>query len=183
MKKVLLSATLTAISLSFTFANTNKGNVVSTATPKEKSDKIIIISKSNNEQSNNVQTSKSRVMIEEIENDDLGLGGTSSTREIEVVSTKFNDDNFVYVREKKDLIGYALQFGSFSDLKTAKEYALKIAQKGDAEKKQLFIYTVNNSEKVLYKVYFGLLKSDESAREKQRTFLALGYSPFVKEFR
>ncbi len=182
MKKVLLSAIITVSSLSFTFAHNydGKGLVI---TPKDNSDKIIIISKASNEQSNSIVAGKARVVVQEIENNELGLEKASNTKEVEVSSTKFNDDNFKYVKEKRDLIGYALQLASFSDLTLAKEYALKIAQKGDAEKRQLFIYTVNNPEKTYYKVYFGLLKSDDSAREKQRTFLSLGYSPFVKEFR
>jgi hypothetical protein len=122
-------------------------------------------------------------VVQEFENDELGQEIASNIKEVEVSNTKFNDDNFKYVKEKRDLIGYALQLASFSNLTLAKEYALKIAQKGDAEKRQLFIYTVNFSEKTYYKVYFGLFKNDDSAREKQRTFLSLGYSPFVKEFR
>lgn len=182
MKKVLLSAIITVSSLSFTFAHNYNGKDL-IITPKDNSDKIIIISKTSNEQSNSIVAGKARVVVQEIENDELGQEMASNTKEVEVSSTKFNDDNFKYVKEKRDLIGYALQLASFSDLTLAKEYALKIAQKGDAEKRQLFIYTVNNPEKTYYKVYFGLLKSDDSAREKQRTFLSLGYSPFVKEFR
>jgi cell division protein FtsN len=182
MKKVLLSAIITVSSLSFAFAHNYNGKDL-IITPKDNSDKIIIISKTSNEQSNSIVAGKARVVVQEIENDELGQEMASNTKEVEVSSTKFNDDNFKYVKEKRDLIGYALQMGSFSDLTLAKEYALKIAQKGDAEKRQLFIYTVNNPEKTFYKVYFGLLKSDDSAREKQRTFLSLGYSPFVKEFR
>ncbi len=182
MKKVLLSAIITVSGLSFALAHNYNGSG-SVLTPKDNSDKIIIISKTSSEQSNNIVAGKARVMVQEIENDELGQEMASNTKEVEVSSTKFNDDNFKYVKEKRDLIGYALQLASFSDLTLAKEYALKIAQKGDAEKRQLFIYTVNNPEKTYYKVYFGLLKTDDSAREKQRAFLSLGYSPFVKEFR
>ncbi len=181
MRKVLIAAVLTVSNLSFAIANvSNSGSIIH---PKDGSDKIIIISKTTTEQSSNIQSGKARVLVQEIENDEFGTENTLNIKEIEVSSTKFNDDNFVYVKEKKDLIGYALQLASFSDLTVAKEYALKIAHKGDAEKRQLFIYTVTNPEKIFYKVYFGLLKSDESAREKQRNFLSLGYSPFVKEFR
>ncbi len=180
MKKVLLSSILTICSLGFTFANNSaKGGFI----PKDGSDKITIITKNGNEQTSNIQASKARVVVQEIENDELGLGSASNIKEVEISSTKFTDDSFIYVKERKDLVGYALQLASFSDLTVAKEFALSIAHKGDAEKKQLFIYTVNTSEKTYYKVYFGLLKSDESAREKQRTLLTLGYSPFVKEFR
>jgi hypothetical protein len=182
MKKVLISAILIVGSLNYTFANANL-NDFEKIVPKDNSDKIIIISKNGNVQSSNIQSGKARVMVEEIENDDLGLGKASNSKEIEISSTQFIDDNFVYVKEKRDLIGYALQMASFSDLTLAKDYALKIARNGDAEKRQLFIYAVNSSEKTMYKVYFGLLKTDETAREKQRTFLTLGYSPFVKEFR
>ncbi len=115
--------------------------------------------------------------------DELELKATANTKKVEVLGIKLNDDNFKYVKEKRDLIGYSLQMASFSDLTLAKEYVLKIVEKGDAEKRQLFIYTINNPEKTFYKVYFGLLKTDEAAREKQRKFLSLGYSPFVKEFR
>lgn len=182
MKKVLLSAIITVSSLSFAFAHNYNGNG-SIIVLEDNSDKIIIISKSSNEQSNNIVTGKARVVVQEIENDELGQEMASNTKEVEISSTKFNDDNFIYVKEKRDLIGYALQLASFSDLSQAKEYALNIAQNGYAEKRQLFIYTVNNPDKTYYKVYFGLLKSDDLAREKQRTFLSLGYSPFVKEFR
>jgi SPOR domain len=182
MKKVLLSAIITVSGLGYTFANVGLDRSTG-ITPKENIDKIIIITKSTSEQSNMVQVGKARVTVQEIENDDLGLGNISNVKEVEVSSTKFADDNFIYVKERKDLIGYALQLASFSDLSLAKDYALSIAHKGDAEKRQLFIYTVNTTEKTSYKVYFGLLKSDETAREKQRTLLSLGYSPFVKEFR
>lgn len=182
MKKVLLSAIITVSSLSLSLAHNYNGNDL-LISPKDNSDKIIIISKASNEQSNSIVAGKARVVVQEIENDELGQEMAANVKEVEVSSTKFNDDNFKYVKEKRDLIGYALQLASFSDLTLAKEYALKIAQKGDAEKRQLFIYTVNNPERTYYKVYFGLLKTDDSAREKQRTFLSLGYSPFVKEFK
>jgi hypothetical protein len=182
MKKVLLSAIIAVINSSFAFAlNYNREDL--TIVLKDNSDKILIISKTSDEQSNNIVVRKARVVVQEIENDEFGQEMTSNTKEVEVLSTEFNDDNFKYVKEKRDLIGYALQFASFSDLTLAKEYALKIAQKGDAEKRQLFIYTVNSPEKTYYKVYFGLFKTDGSAREKQRAFLSLGYSPFVKEFK
>jgi hypothetical protein len=182
MKKVLLSAIIAVISSSFAIAHNFNGEDL-TRVLKGNSDKILIISKTSDEQSNNIVVRKARVVVQEIENDEFGQEMTSNTKEVEVLSTEFNDDNFKYVKEKRDLIGYALQFASFSDLNLAKEYALKIAQKGDAEKRQLFIYTVNSPEKTYYKVYFGLLKTDSSAREKQRAFLSLGYSPFVKEFK
>ena len=182
MKKVLISAILIVGSLNYTFANANL-NDFEKIVPKDNSDKIIIISKNDNANLSNIQAGKTRVTVEEIENDDLGLEKASIKKEIEVISTEFVDDNFVYVKERKDLIGYALQMASFSDLTLAKDYALTIARNGDAEKRQLFIYTVSSTEKVMYKVYFGLLKTNESARQKQRTFLSLGYSPFVKEFR
>lgn len=112
----------------------------------------------------------------------LGIERVAS-KGVKVPSTNFKDDNFIYVKERKDLVGYALQLATFSDLSLAKEYVLSIAHKGYAEKRQLFIYSPNNPEKTFYKVYYGLLKSDELAREKQRTLLSLGYTPFVKEFR
>lgn len=186
MKKVLLSAIMTVCGLGYSYANIGLDRPtfgIEGITPKENSDKIIIITKTANEQSNMVQAGKARVTVQEIENDDLGLESASNVKEVEISSTKFSDDNFIYVKERKDLVGYALQLASFSDLSKAKDYALTIAHKGDAEKRQLFIYTVNSTEKTFYKVYFGLLKSDETAREKQRTLLSLGYSPFVKEFR
>lgn len=178
MKKVLISVFLTVSSMSYTFASS-----LDKITSKDNSDKITIISKSGNDNSSSISSGKARVQVQEIENDDFGLEYATNTKEIEVISTKFADDNFVYVKEKKDLIGYALQLASFSDLKIAKEYALNIVSKGEAERRQLFIYTATYPEKTLYKVYFGLLKSDELAREKQRNFLSLGYSPFVKQFR
>ncbi len=181
MKKILLTSIITVLGLGFA----NAFNIVSRnemITPKENTDKIIIITKSN-EQTNMIQAGKARVTVEEIENDEFGGDNASNVKEVEISSTKFNDDSFTYVKERKDLVGYALQLASFSDLVVAKEFALKIAYKGDAEKRQLFIYTVNTPEKTFYKVYFGLLKNDEAAREKQRTLLSLGYSPFVKEFR
>lgn len=186
MKKVLLSAIIMVCSLGYSYASSNSDRPalnLELTTPKEGIDKIIVITKSSNEQSNKVQAGKARVLVQEIENDDFGLENASNVKEVEVSSTKFTDDNFVYVKERKDLVGYALQLASFSELSSAKDFALSIAHKGDAEKRQLFIYTVNTTEKTFYKVYFGLLKTDESAREKQRTLLSLGYSPFVKEFR
>jgi hypothetical protein len=183
MKKVLLAAIIAVFSLSFSFAHNDDGkDFINIFT--DNTDKITIFSKTSDEQqSNNIVAGKAYVLVQEIEIDELGQEMNSKTREIEVSSTEFNDDNFKYVKQKSDLIGFALQFASFSDLSLAKEYALKIAQKGDAEKRQLFIYTINNPEKTYYKVYFGLLKTDDSIREKQRNFLSLGYSPFVKEFR
>lgn len=182
MKKVLISTILIVGSLNYTFANASLDDFEKIV-PKDNSDKIIIISKNGNANLSNIQVGKLRVLVEEIEIDELGLEKISNKKEVEVSTTHFIDDNFVYVKEKKDLVGFALQMASFSDLTLAKDYALKIARNGDAEKRQLFIYTVSSTEKVMYKVYFGLLKTDETAREKQRTFLALGYSPFVKEFR
>lgn len=185
MKIILLSSILTVFTLGNSFANNdlNRSVLVKENTPKENVDKITVIIKNANEQTNLVQVVKARVTVEEIENDNLGLNEVSSVKEVEIASTEFTDDNFVYVKERKDLIGYALQLASFSDLSAAKDFALSIARKGDAEKRQLFIFSVSNLEKTFYKVYFGLLKSDDQARAKQRTLLALGYSPFVREFR
>ncbi len=92
-------------------------------------------------------------------------------------------ENFIYVKGKKDLAGFALQFASFNDLELAKEYVLNIARKGDATKKQFFIYTVKMGDKKFYKVYYGVMKTEEFARQKQQSFLKLGYTPFVKEFK
>lgn len=176
---------MTVCGLGYSFANNDFGrsDLVKGIAPTENIDKIIIITKTASEQSNLVQVVKARVTVQEIENDNLGLEETSTVKEVEISSTEFTDDNFIYVKERKDLVGYALQLASFSDLSAAKEFALSIARKGDAEKRQLFIYAVNNLEKTFYKVYFGLLKTDELARAKQRTLLSLGYSPFVREFR
>lgn len=180
MKKILLSTILTVTNLSFAFAFNNNALITISA---DDSDEIIVISKTSNQQSNYIVPKIAHLVVQEIENDELVKEIASNTEEIKILSLNFNDDNFKYVKGKRDLIGYALQFASFSDLTLAKEYALKIVQKGDAEKRQLFIYTVNSPEKTYYKVYFGLLKTDDLAREKQRAFLSLGYSPFVKEFR
>ncbi|WP_435355928.1 SPOR domain-containing protein [Emticicia sp. SJ17W-69] len=185
MKIILLSTIMMVSSLGFTYANNdlNRSNLVKSFTPKENIDKITIITKTASNQSNSVQIVRARVTVEEIENDNLGMDDASNIKEVEISSTEFADDNFVYVKERKDLVGYALQLASFSDLSSAKDFALSIAHKGDAEKRQLFIYTVSSLEKTYYKVYFGLLKSDDLARAKQRTLLSLGYSPFVREFR
>jgi hypothetical protein len=37
---------------------------------------------------------KARVVVQEIENDEFGQEMTSNTKEVEVLSTEFNDDNF-----------------------------------------------------------------------------------------
>ncbi len=94
-----------------------------------------------------------------------------------------DSDNFIYVKGKKDLAGFALQFASFNDLELAKEYVLNIVRKGDASKKQFFIFTVKMGDKKFYKVYYGVMKTEDYARQKQQTFLKLGYTPFVKEFK
>ena len=93
------------------------------------------------------------------------------------------DENFIYVKHKKDLVGYALQLASFSSLASAKEFALSVVNQNKVEKKQLFIYTMNIDEKTFYKVYFGLSKTDDSIRNRQHYFLAKGYHPFVREFK
>jgi hypothetical protein len=182
MKRILLSVIMMASGLGYSYANIGLHSSVEGIKLKDNTDEIII-TKSVSKQSNKVRGGMFRVKVQEIENNDFGLQKVLTDKEAEISNTKFNDDNFIYVKGRKDLVGYALQLASFSDLSTAKEYALSIAHKGDAEKRQLFIYTVKSTEKFLYKVYFGLLKSDESAREKQRVLLSLGYSPFVKEFR
>lgn len=180
MKKVLLSLILTLVNLGFSLASFgNQGHEVLFV---DNSGKIIMVN-STNEETSYAEVSKINSLTPAIEMEEFSHDLTKITKEIGVDKPKIVDDNFIYVKEKRDLIGYALQLASFSDLSLAKEYALKIVKKGDAEKRQLFIYTVNNPEKTYYKVYFGLLKTNESAREKQRNFLALGYSPFVKEFR
>ena len=186
MKKILLSAIMTVCGLGYSYAHVGLNRSVlgiEGVAPKENTDKIIVISKTATEQPSMIQVGKARVLVQEIDNENLGLKKTSNTKEVVASSTDFTDDNFIYVKERKDLVGYALQLATFSDLSLAKEYALSIAHKGYAEKRQLFIYSPNNPEKTFYKVYYGLLKSDELAREKQRTLLSVGYTPFVKEFR
>lgn len=185
MKTIFLSTIMTVCSLGFSYANNDlsRSNIVNSFTPNENIDKITIITKTTNEQSNSAQIVKARVMVEEIDTNNLKINDASNANEVEISSTEFADDNFVYVKERKDLVGYALQLASFSDLSAAKTFALSVTQKCDAEKRQLFIYTVSSVEKTYYKVYFGLLKTDDLARAKQKSLLSLGYSPFVREFR
>ena len=93
MKKVLLSAIIAVISSSFAIAHNFNGEDL-TRVLKGNSDKILIISKTSDEQSNNIVVRKARVVVQEIENDEFGQEMTSNTKEVEVLSTEFNDDNF-----------------------------------------------------------------------------------------
>ena len=184
MKKILLSAIMTVCGLGYSDANVGLNRSIlgiEGVVTKENTDKTIVISKTATEQPSIIQAGKTPVLVQEIEN--VGLEKAPNTKVVVASSMEFIDDNFIYVKERKDLVGYALQLASFSDLSLAKDFALSIAHKGYAEKRQLFIYSPNNPEKTFYKVYFGLLKSDELAREKQQTLLSVGYTPFVKEFR
>jgi cell division septation protein DedD len=91
--------------------------------------------------------------------------------------------NFIYVKEKSDLEGYGLQLASFASLDNAKSFARNIIKQGDAEKKQVFICSKNIDGKTFYKVYFGITKTDDSIRGKQKYFLENGQYAFVREFK
>lgn len=126
-----------------------------------------------------ISQNKARIQIQEIESDDTSI----ISKEVEVSTFNFNDDNFIYVHKKEDLNGYALQLAAFADLTKAKDYALEIAKKGDAEKRQLFIYTLKVGDKTWYRVYYGLLNNESLVRQKQQTFQNMGYNALVKEFK
>ena len=113
-------------------------------------------------------------------NDDLNPGGKTKGRN---GSSKEMMANFVYVKQKSDLTGYGLQLASFSSLDNAKAFAKNVIKQGDAEKKQVFIYSMNIDGKTFYKVYFGVTKTDDSIRGKQKYFLENGQYAFVKEFK
>ncbi len=91
--------------------------------------------------------------------------------------------NFIYVKEKSDLEGFGLQLASFASLDNAKSFARGLIKQGDAEKKQVFICSKNIDGKTFYKVYFGITKTDDSIRGKQKYFLENGQYAFVREFK
>lgn len=114
---------------------------------------------------------------------DKNKGNNKKARVDENGNSKEMLQNFIYVKQKSDLVGYGLQLASFSNLNNAKEFARKIIKEGNAEKNQVFIYTVNIDDKTFYKVYFGITKTDDSIRGKQKYFLEQGQYAFVKEFK
>lgn len=119
-------------------------------------------------------------------NDELNpgdKGGKSRGRAKENGSSKEMLANFVYVKQKSDLSGYGLQLASFSNLENAKSYARNVIKQGDAEKRQVFICSKNIDGKTFYKVYFGVTKTDDSIRGKQKYFLENGQYAFVREFK
>ncbi len=119
-------------------------------------------------------------------NDELnpdGKGGKTRGRAKDNGSSKEMLANFVHVKQKSDLTGYGLQLASFSSLDNAKAFAKNVIKQGDAEKNQVFIYGMNIDGKTFYKVYFGVTKTDDSIRGKQKYFLENGQYAFVKEFK
>lgn len=110
-------------------------------------------------------------------------GGKTKGRVKDNGDSKEMRANFVYVKEKSDLEGFGLQLASFASLDNAKAFARNIIKQGDAEKKQVFICSKNIDGKTFYKVYFGVTKTDDSIRGKQKYFLENGQYAFVREFK
>ena len=118
-------------------------------------------------------------------NDELnpgGNGGKTKGRMKDNGSSKEMRANFVYVKQKSDLDGFGLQLASFANLDNAKAFARNVIKQGDAEKSEVFIYAKNIDGKTFYKVYFGITKTDDSIRGKQKYFLENGQYAFVREF-
>lgn len=110
-------------------------------------------------------------------------GGKTKGRAKDNGDSKEMRANFIYVKVKSDLEGFGLQLASFASLDNAKSFARGIIKQGDAEKKQVFICSKNIDGKTFYKVYFGITKTDDSIRGKQKYFLENGQYAFVREFK
>jgi hypothetical protein len=112
---------------------------------------------------------------------------TVKEREVEVETTKIQgfDMNHVYDLngQMKDLSGFGLQLAAFGQLKSAKDFATKLAKNGEAEIEKIFIQVSKSADKpMIYRVVYGLFEDEVNAKDTQKKMETLGYDSFVKGF-
>lgn len=112
---------------------------------------------------------------------------TVKEREVEVETTKIQgfDMNHVYDLngKMKDLSGFGLQLAAFGQLKSAKDFAAKLAKNGEAEIEKIFIQVSKSADKpMIYRVVYGLFEDEVNAKDTQKKMETLGYDSFVKGF-
>ena len=110
------------------------------------------------------------------------------SKEILIETTKIEGYamNHLYNLQGKmlDLNGYGLQLGAFSQLKSAKEFAEKLAKKGEAEMEKVYIQVSKAEDKpMVYRVLYGFFDDESLAKDKQKLMLNSGYTALVKGFK
>ena len=108
-------------------------------------------------------------------------------KEIVVETTEIEgfDINHVYDLngKMKELAGYGLQLAAFGQLKAAKDFAIKLAKKGDAEIEKVFIQVSKSADKpMVYRVIYGLFNNEINAKDSQKKMETLGHNALVKGF-
>jgi hypothetical protein len=154
-----------------------------------------------------VKSGKIKVKVQEIQGDDeiehfWATADASTTgavtvspafkkvvkeKEVEIETTKLEgfDVNHIYDLngKMKDLTGYGLQIAAFGQLKSAKDFALKMVKNGEADIEKIFIQVSKSAEKpMVYRVVYGLFDDAVNAKNTQKQMENLGYNSFVKGF-
>jgi cell division septation protein DedD len=180
---------------------TNKSVVVSIAdaTKGKGSNKVAYLSDKVDFKAN-----KAKVKIQEVEDDEVEVlwataevtapvrsyvpsKKTNQEKEIKIETSKIEnfDVNHVYDLNGKmqEPNGYGLQLGAFGQLKTAKDFANQLIQKGEIENNKIFIQVSKAADKAMvYRVIYGVYGSEVNAKNTQKQIENLGYPAFVKGF-
>ncbi len=166
--------------------------------------KVANISKSTIEELG-IKSSKTKVKVQELQVEDEvehfwatadaspnvnlspALKKVVKEKEIQVETSKVEgfDINHVYDLNgtMKELAGYGLQLAAFTQLKTAKDFATKLAKNGEAEIEKIFIQVSKSADRpMVYRVIYGLFNDETDAKNSQKKMEILGHNALVKGF-
>jgi hypothetical protein len=141
-------------------------------------------------------SNKAKIKVQEIQGDDeverfwaTADASTSNAISVspEIETTKIQDFDMNHVYDlngkMKELSGFGLQLAAFGQLKSAKDFATKLAKNGDTEIEKIFIQVSKSADKpMIYRVVYGLFEDEVNAKDTQKKMETLGYDSFVKGF-
>lgn len=159
-------------------------------------DKIAYLSRGASHEAGMVEAGKMKVKIQEMQPEDEverfwavaePTKKVVKEKEVDIETTKISGFSVNHVYDLagsiKELEGYGLQLGAFTQLKAAKDFASKIANKGEAEQEKLYIQVSKSENKpMVYRVIYGFFEEENAAKDTQKRMITLGYSALVKGF-
>lgn len=173
-----------------------KSVVVRISDRTKSNDKIAYLSRGASHEAGMVESGKMKVKIQEMQPEDEvdrfwavaePTKKVVKEKEVDIETTKISGFNVNHVYDLagsiKELEGYGLQLGAFTQLKAAKDFASKIASKGEAEQEKLYIQVSKSENKpMVYRVLYGFFEEENAAKDTQKRMITLGYSALVKGF-
>ncbi|MCU0324345.1 MAG: SPOR domain-containing protein [Spirosomaceae bacterium] len=173
-----------------------KSVVVRISDRTKSNDKIAYLSRGASQEAGMVESGKMKVRIQEMQPEDEvdrfwavaePTKKVVKEKEVDIETTKISGFSVNHVYDLtgsiKELEGYGLQLGAFTQLKAAKDFASKIANKGEAEQEKLYIQVSKSENRpMVYRVIYGFFEEENAAKDTQKRMITLGYSALVKGF-